>query len=357
MHHILLLITDLRIGGTPTVVRELATRLHEPGRIEVEVACLSPWGPVADELRARGIAVTAFGATSTAAIAPVVARLVRLARQRHIDTVFSFLIHANTVAGAASAMLPGVRFIQSIQTTQPEPRWHWSLQRVIRVAAERIAVPSPSAARAAREWSGVPAEQIDIIPNAVDATSFAEIYAFQVARPASSPVRIGFIGRFDPIKRVPEFLDAVASLPGCHVDLYGEGADRRRIESAIDRLHLADRVKLHGAIARPHEALAGMDVLMLPSRAEGFGLVLIEAMAAGVPVVAADVPGVRDVVDRDRTGLLVDDLTGDSIGRAIATATDPVRRAELIRFARVDVEQRFGWEAVMQKYRRLLRVE
>src|SRR5437764_5617386 len=95
---ILLLITDLEIGGTPTVVRELAVRLREPGRVEVEVACLSPWGPVADQLAAAGVAVTALGGRRAADLPRVLFRLVRLIRRGRFGTVFSFLVPANLTA-------------------------------------------------------------------------------------------------------------------------------------------------------------------------------------------------------------------------------------------------------------------
>src|SRR5690348_783057 len=138
---ILLLITDLEIGGTPTVVRELATRLNHPPDVEVEVACLSKWGPVADQLRDAGVAVTAFDARGPRDLVRTTRRLRDLARDRKIDTVFSFLVHANVVAALASRKLPGVRFLQSIQTVQPRPDWHWLAQRWAHRYAERIVVP------------------------------------------------------------------------------------------------------------------------------------------------------------------------------------------------------------------------
>src|SRR6266542_2239063 len=103
MRRILLLITDLEIGGTPTVVRELAVRLAQmQGRdahatVEVEVACLSRWGPVAEELRAAGVTVHALAAGSVWDV-PVIGRFISLVRRREYDTVFSFLVHANAVA-------------------------------------------------------------------------------------------------------------------------------------------------------------------------------------------------------------------------------------------------------------------
>src|SRR5438128_1943075 len=86
---ILLLITDLEIGGTPTVVRELALRLR--AHAHIEVACLAKWGPVAEQLRRAGVEVTAFDAAGARDSVRLVRHLVRLVEDHRIDTVFSFL--------------------------------------------------------------------------------------------------------------------------------------------------------------------------------------------------------------------------------------------------------------------------
>jgi len=349
---VLLLVTDLKTGGTPTVVRELALRLREPGRVDVEVVCLAPRGEVAGQLRAAGVAVTAFGATSSTELPAAVARLARLIRGGSFDTVVSFLVHANAVAALARPFCPGVRFLQSIQTTQPNPRWHWRVQRLIAPAADAVVVPSSSAADVATRWAGVPCAVV--IPNAVDVAAYADLYAANAGRPAGSPVRVGFLGRLDPVKRVPDLLAAVAGEPDVRLDVFGDGADRPRVERAVDRLGLRAVATLRGAVARPRDALASLDVLVLPSEAEGFGLVLIEAMAAGVPVVATDVPGVRDVVAAGRTGLLVPVGHPDALRRAIRRAADPAWRARVMPAARADVERRFAWPAVLAAYRRVL---
>ena len=352
VQRILLLITDLKIGGTPTVVRELAIRLREPGRMEIEVACLSSWGPVADQLRDAGVKVTVLSATSAIDLPRTLWRLVRLIRGEGIDTVFSFLIHANTMAALASAFCPDVRFLQSVQTSQPEPRWHWRLQRLVHPAAERVVVPSASAMTAANKWAGVPIEKLIVIHNAVDVEAFSAIYAANAAREAHVPLRIGFIGRLDPIKRVRDLVGTMPRLPDCRLDIYGEGPERPGIEADIQQLNLGHRVTLHGAVRRPHDALASMDVLVLPSRAEGFGLVLIEAMAAGVPVIGTDVPGIRDVI-RPTTGILMTHLASDALIQAV-TAASTTLRPTLIVSARDDVEKRFSWPNVLGDYVKLL---
>lgn len=349
---ILLLITDLEIGGTPTVVREIATRLNAPANgVEVEVGCLARWGPVADQLRDAGVTVTAFGARGAVDVLGATRQLIRLCRERNVDTVFSFLIHANTIAAAASPALRGVRFIQSIQTTQPNPRWHWWLQSLIHGCVEQVVVPSPSTATAARDWSGVPPEKLRVIPNAVDVEQFANLQP-----PVDeAPLPVGFIGRLDPIKRLPDLIREVGLLRGrVRLHIFGEGVERPALERLIAYLQLNEIVTVHGAVPRPQDALRRIGLLVLPSKAEGFGLVLIEAMAAGVPVLATNVPGIRDVVRNGATGILVPPDPSALAAALERLVQDPALRQRLAAAGRADVERRFTWAAVLPQYRDLL---
>jgi glycosyltransferase involved in cell wall biosynthesis len=354
VRRILLLITDLEIGGTPTVVRELAVRLHQPPEICVDVACLARRGPVADQLEARGITVHALDASGTKDLG-LFNRFVKLLRSGQYDTVFSFLLHANLVAAAASLRTRGVRFIQSIQTTQANPRWHWQVQRFIHPAAGEIVVPSASVARCAEERSHVSAGKIVIIPNAIDPGEFADLAARDTFTSAR-PVRVGFIGRLDSVKRIPDLIRATSILgDAAHLHLYGAGAQRGQLEQLVRTSQLESRVTFHGATPRPHDALAKMDVLVLPSEAEGFGLVLIEAMAAGVPVVATRAPGIRDVVRHGTTGLLVPIGSPEKLAEAITSAANnSALRRKLIVLGKEHVHRRFTWERTLPMYKKLL---
>jgi len=347
---ILLLITDLQIGGTPTVVRELAVRLHDDPDFHVHVACLDRWGAVADQLRDRGVPVTALNACCRFD-SRVLFRLVRLIRREEIDTVFSFLIHANAVAAVASLVVPGVVFIQSIQTTQPDPRWHWMLQNVIQYVAERIVVPSPSVKEAAIRWAGVEPEKLCIIPNAVRIQDFSGERGGERERR-----RVAFIGRLDPIKRVPDLVNAIALLnTDITLDIYGDGSRRGEIQSSIARLGLENRAMMHGAVAGSGEALRKADVLVLPSDAEGFGLVLIEAMAAGVPVIGTNVPGIRDVIEDGISGLLVPARNPRALANAIVRVlSDASLREKVIIGGRDRVRRLYDWEVCYEAYRQLL---
>jgi glycosyltransferase involved in cell wall biosynthesis len=356
---ILLLITDLEIGGTPTVVRELATRLNALPDVEVDVACLAGWGPVAEQLREAEVRVILFEARGARDFPGVVAQLVRLIRESGYDTVFSFLIHANAVAAAASLFCRGVRFLQSIQTTQPRPRWHWWLQSVAQLPAEKVVVPSASAAEVARDRAGVPRGKIAVIPNAIDPDAFARS---TVPDADPRPYPIGFIGRLDPVKRVPWLLDELHALnvtrPGtATLHVFGDGPERERIVRRMQELKLDGVVKLHGAISRPQEALVQIGLLVLRSEAEGFGLVLIEAMAAGVPVVASDVAGIRDVVRDGETGMLVSFASHEEMVTTLRRVIeDAALRRRLSDNGLREVRERFSWDVVLPRYRELLRI-
>jgi glycosyltransferase involved in cell wall biosynthesis len=353
---LLLLNTDLEIGGTPTVVRELALRLSSP-QVEVEVACLSPLGPIGEQLISAGVPVTPLNARSGFDLT-ILPRLLTLLERRGIDTVLSFLMHANAIAALAHFWRRPGRWFQSIQTTQPTPHWHWRIQAMAARSAEKIIVPSPSVAQCAREWADVPAEKIVIIPNGLDLEEFLP----SPGTPEESeggekmPMRIGFIGRLDPVKRIGDLLAATARLGARYrLDVFGEGAERGTIEAQIAALGLNGRVKLHGAISRPHKALAAMDVLVLPSSAEGFGLVLIEAQAAGVPVVATDAPGIRDVIIHGQTGLLVPVGDVAALAEAVRTVREqPAAWRDRIDEARQEVERRYTWSRVIPMYRAVL---
>jgi glycosyltransferase involved in cell wall biosynthesis len=346
---ILILITDLEIGGTPTVVRELAIRLTQAGDY-VEVASLKEAGPNGALLTAAGIRVTAFHTHSALGLPIVARRLRRLIRAGRFDVVFSFLVHANAVAALAVPL--DVPLVQSIQTTQPHPRWHWHVQRFSARRALRVIVPSQSTVDAGVERSAIPREKFVVIPNAVDPDRFERSIVPMEVR---TPYPIGFIGRLDPVKRLPDLIQAVAEMAEpVMLNIFGEGPERSRIQEIV-RTVGAGRVVLRGAVGRPQQALAELGALVLPSEAEGFGLVLIEAMASGVPVIATDVPGIRDVVRHEHDGLLVPPGQPELLAKAITrVVTDYGLRQRLIEAGLQTVRDRYTWDKIIPQYRQAL---
>lgn len=347
---VLLINTDLEIGGTPSVVRELATRLRGP-ETQTAVVCIGPWGPVAGELQNRAIRTHILGARWGWQLPRVVAQIAKIAKD--YDVVYSSLIHANFCTALASKFWGKRKYFQSIHNTQPDPRWHWKLQGFCQRSADQIIVPSQSVANVAHDWSKIPHERLKIIPNAIDVESFIGL-----ARQSNYPTerfRVGFVGRLDPVKRVPDLVAALAHMEHTELHIYGEGEDRPNIAKKIDEIDAANRVILHGAIDGPYDALRQIDALVLPSESEGFGLVLIEAMAAGIPVIATDVPGIRDVVKPEHTGVLVPIGSPEELAGAITRIRDDADlRRTLCANALIEVRQRYTWDNVIREYRSLM---
>jgi glycosyltransferase involved in cell wall biosynthesis len=232
-----------------------------------------------------------------------------------------------------------------------------------------MVVPSPSAAAMAKERARVDPERIVVIPNAVDIARFSvvatERETFLGHRHAVDPAtRIGFLGRLDPVKRVEDLIRAMHRLAAhgiakYRLDIFGDGAERVRLEQlARDQLGGQINVEFHGVVDSPGEAIKQMDILVLPSDAEGFGLVLIEAMATGVPVIATDVAGIRDVVTHNKSGLLVPPRSPEQLADTIRRVSeDRALCRRLITAGLEEVRQKYSWDAVLPQYRRLLQIE
>lgn len=252
---------------------------------------------MAAEIEALNVPVHPLHASGPSDLA-VLARLARLIHKRGYTHVLSFLMHANAAAALSALLFREVRFFQSIQTTQPQPAWHWPVQALAGKVARKILVPSPSVAEWASARCDLPEEKFEIIPNAINLAAFAGF-----TRTPGPRIRIGFLGRLDPIKRIPDLIAAYQQLSPDRfaLEVFGTGPELPRLQ------HLAQNlpgVTFHGSIPTPRAALERMDLLVLPSQAEGFGLVLLEAMATQTPIIASNAPGIRDVVQHQHNGLL-----------------------------------------------------
>jgi glycosyltransferase involved in cell wall biosynthesis len=170
------------------------------------------------------------------------------------------------------------------------------------------------------------------------------------------PYPIGFIGRLDPIKRAGDFLEAIARLPDwVEGHIFGDGPELAKLRQRAEELGVTWRMVFHGMIAGPQQALEKIGMLVLPSEAEGFPLVLIEAMAGGVPIVASDAPGIRDVLRHEQTGLLVPVAAPDELARAMRRVMeDKSLRGALVERAGREVREHFTWKAVLPQYWQLL---
>jgi glycosyltransferase involved in cell wall biosynthesis len=168
----------------------------------------------------------------------------------------------------------------------------------------------------------------------------------------AADVVIGCIGRFDRVKRTELLVDALGRLrtrwPRLVLVLVGDGGEQPRIRELVRAAGLSEQVIFTGFLENPQRIHAALDLYVAASRKEGLPLSVLEAMAAGLAVVATDVPGHRDVVVPGETGLLVVPDDPAALAAAVAALlTDPARRKSLGQAGRERVRQKFGIRAMV----------
>lgn len=208
---------------------------------------------------------------------------------------------------------------------------------------------------------GLPPERVHVIPSGVNRALFDR------AQPDPFPDlpgrRVGFVGRLAPQKGVQVLLEAAALLqtPNVQVLLVGDGPDRARLEREITARRLGQRVHITGFL--PHDripaVLAHLDVFVMPSVYEELGSAIIEAMYAGLPIIATRVGGIPDVIDDGRTGVLVP--SGDAVAWARAIDTLLIDRPAAGRLAEAArrAADAYDWDTLAGRvhdiYRHLVR--
>ncbi|MCW2500002.1 MAG: glycosyl transferase group 1 [Frankiales bacterium] len=217
------------------------------------------------------------------------------------------------------------------------------LERAVLRRASAVVVLAEHTAGCLRR-DGLPPERIHVIPSGFDPELFAGAHGGTF--PRSHPPRVGYVGRLAPQKGAHLLVDAFSRLSGtASLVIVGDGPDRMRVEQALEALPARVRVVRSGFV--PHERvpalLGSLDVLVLPSTYEELGSVLIETMAVGTPIVAADVGGVPEVVRHGETGLLVPPGDVAALAAAIDLLVADGELASRLGACGRTAAQRFAW--------------
>jgi glycosyltransferase involved in cell wall biosynthesis len=172
--------------------------------------------------------------------------------------------------------------------------------------------------------------------------------------------RLLFVGRLNAQKGIELLLHALSRMPDASVglDVVGDGEDRERLVTLAKGLGVADRIRWHGHVEQPKLAAfyRAATALVVPSVAEGLGLVAVEAQLCETPVVAFDSGGLPDVVQHDRTGMLVESVDAGALAAAIESLiARPDRGAALGAAGRLHALATFAPESVARRYAEIYR--
>ncbi len=168
---------------------------------------------------------------------------------------------------------------------------------------------------------------------------------------------IGCVAQLVPVKGHPTLLEALSGVPGARLWLAGKELDLEygaQLRHQVRQAGLEDRVSFLGEIRDVPALLAELDIFAFPTRMEGCGVALLEAMASGLACVATNVPGPRDVIEPGKSGLLVPSRDAEALARALRLlAEDKDLRRTLAVAARERVRDRFSIEGEVEAYENL----
>lgn len=322
------IITGLRTGGAE---RLLYDRSHFTEH-EMAVITLAEEGTFADRLRSEGVPVHFIGMSSNRDLMGLL-RLTALLRRMRPDVVHVHL-YRSLLFGRLAARLAGIRAIVATEhsalpdRTEGRPATS-GVKTLYRVAEAwgrtTIAVSNRTKEILVDHW-GIPAERIEVVANGVDTARLAvpagtrERVRRELGTPDDAPLVLG-VGRLTPGKHFDTAVRAVAGMPGVHLVLVGEGESEQDLRRLADELGAQDRVVLAGTKPDVAPYYAAADAMLSMSDVETYGLAIVEAYAAGLPVVYRQSPAADDLRARHDDGRLipVDDDT-DTVQDAVMHA-------------------------------------
>ena len=352
----LLLVADsLDVGGAEWHVVNLASALAEQGH-RITLACTVE-GVLASLAEQAGISVRPLlhHLVKRRQSPRYAWKLAKLVRQSQFD-----LVHAHMYASAlASAYALLGTTIPLVITEHSQANWRsqyacrcsqWSYSQ-----ARHIIAVSREIRRRLIEQEGVPSDRISVIMNALPPVS-EQHKSIQPDLPAAlrNGLLVGVAARLQPEKGVAYFLEAAAHvlqfLPEVHFLVMGDGPQRKELQAYVEQLGVQEHVHFLGFRLDARAIIGLLDVLVVPSLSEGTPLVTLEAMSAGVPVVASAVGGIPEQIRHQCEGLLFP--PGDAMALAEAVLhllQNPTWMRQLGEAGRQRALSRFSFTAMVQE--------
>lgn len=352
-------IPGLALGGMERVVIQLARSLDRD-RFDISVLCLRRPGSFADELSEIGVPLVQAGPVPDGPDYFAFRRLADLFRREGVS-----VIHTHNTEAMLSAGLGGIlaRVPTMVHTDHsrafPDKLRYMVAENLISRAYYRVAGVSEHTTRSLARYEKISRQRLLTVPNGIDAERLD-----QAADPGQTRRELGLSGRgpiigigakLRPEKRVIDLVEAVSYLlpefPGLTLLIAGDGIEAGALRRAVAELEIEEAVRFLGLRRDMPDIMRALDLLVLPSTREGMPMIILEALAARVPVVATRVGGIPEVISDGENGSLVEPLQPRALANEIARLLrDPALRARYGREGRRIFEERYSAAAMARSY-------
>ncbi len=351
---IILLINRFAFGGAEQLVVDTVNELHARG-IDVRVVTVRKEGAhsMIGDLHIPPERIISVPFRSLFDISAYAA-LIRLVRRTQPSTIMMHLWFANSVGRIAILCMRVLGRFPTIITFEEnvydavKSKRQYFLDRLLQGVSDTIVAVSPSV-KDSLQKHGINQKRVVVLLNAIDTKQLSpvpgerEVMRESLGIPSDEFVYL-FIGRLIHQKGADIMLRAFAEIQGARLLIIGDGVDRAGLEALAADLGITAHVSFLGARRDLRHLFAASDCFVMPSRWEGFSIVLLQALAGGLPVVATDYGSVRDVIREGQSGIIVpvDDVTAlaDAFSRVRA---EPELRERICLGAKEDI-QRFSIE-------------
>jgi glycosyltransferase involved in cell wall biosynthesis len=365
---VLLLSTSMGMGGADKQILSAAGEMQARGH-EVLIVSLTHLGPMGLEAQGAGIPTRSLEMRRGFPDPRGLGRLVRIVRTWRPDVLHSHMLHANLMARVLRLFAPVPALVSTIHSIREGGRLKRASYRWTNRLADHMTIVSEAAADRFITKGIIPKELLSVVPNGVDTDHFR-----QVPAGARESLRrsLGLdrefvwlaVGRFETAKDYPNMLRGFARVreqqPRTVLLLAGQGSLREETEALGTTLGLGDGVRFLGVRQDVSELMSAADGYLMSSAWEGMPIVLLEAAAAGLPIVTTRVGGNAEVVREDESGFLVPPRDPDALAAAMLRliALPGSERQSMGERGREHVQASYGLSRVVDRwlevYRRVL---
>jgi L-malate glycosyltransferase len=350
-------------GGGERYVADLTNALHERGH-DLYLA-VRPRSPLIDHVRLPSDKIKTLPLRNALDV-PSAHELARIVRKQQIEVIHAHMARDYSLAAYAARRNRHAKFIVTRHVLFALNRLH----RQTLARAHRVIAVSNAVARELRSQRVTRDDLITVVHNGIDTARFQQALAgfdrAEFLRSQGLPVDsllVGSIGELRTLKRHDDFIRAAAIVaqrfPQIHFVLAGldtsaSGEVRQQLEQLVKQLQLNDRFHFLGWLDDAAKLLAALDVFVSASETESFGLAIAEAMAAGTAVVATATDGAREVIENQKSGLLVPISDPPRLAEAVATLlASEQQRKEIGAQAHHEVARRFSLQRMVDEIERI----
>ena len=356
------LLPELPAHGAEQLLLDIA-RKTDRNRVALSVCLISGLGPLVKDFEALGIPVTYIPKRSRKDLS-VVLRLADFFRKKRFDIVHTHLFTAD-LWGRLAGVIARVPIVSTSHTTSDPNvgRIGRFLDRALDRKNNAVICVSEAVRRYRISGAGFDPKKLHLIENGIDLDRFeATVSRDEVLKRVGVDAKrrwIAIVGRMVPLKGHRFLIEALSMIskdfPDAGILVVGEGEDEEELRTLVERRGLSDRVVFLGLRRDVPEILRAVEILAMPSSREGLPIVLLEAMAASLPVVVTRVGGIPEVVTEEKSGLFVSQ-DPDSIAAALRRLlSDPDLARRLGREGRRLIEERYDIRTVARRYEELYR--